>query len=149
MKPALIVTGVLVLWVVGFVVYANHDRPELIDDPVVSKAAESACATMNREVRAVAADPVQSIRDRNDAVVKMIDAVRALGADRIEQDRPTALWLADWQELVDARYRHADDLAAGRNPQWAVPVADDRAITDRLVTVGLDCAVPPELAEAR
>ena len=45
MKPALIVTGVLVLWVVGFVVYANHDRPELIDDPVVSKAAESACAT--------------------------------------------------------------------------------------------------------
>ncbi|WP_156077547.1 hypothetical protein [Saccharothrix sp. NRRL B-16314] len=69
--------------------------------------------------------------------------------DTTEDDRPTAAWLADWRTLVDARARYADDLAAGRNPEWTVPVQDDRLITERMSTVALDCAVPPEIAEAR
>lgn len=149
MKPALIIAAVVALWVGALLFFSGHDRPQLIDHPVVADAVESACATMTREVRAVAADPVRSIRDRNDAVIAMIDAVRAIGPDLIEEDRPTALWLADWQALVDARSRYADDLAAGRNPRWVVPDADGQPITERLVTVGLTCAVPPEVAEAR
>lgn len=150
LKPALIITAVVGLQAAGIVLLAtDHDRPELIDDLVVAEAAESACATMTREVRTVAADPVQAIRDRNDAVIAMIDAVRAVGEDHVADDRPTELWLADWRALVDARSRYADDLAAGRDPRWVVPVADGQPVTERLGTVGLDCAVPPEVAEAR
>jgi hypothetical protein len=141
--------AVVVLSVVGFLIYAQHDRPKFIQNRVVVEAAESACAAMTREVRAVVEEPVQAIRARNDAVIAMIDAVRAVGEDRIEDDRPTAAWLDDWRTLVDARARYADDLAAGRDPEWAVPVVDERPITERMIMVQLDCAVPPEVAEGR
>jgi hypothetical protein len=140
---------VVVLFVAGFLVYAQHDRPKFIQDRVVVEAAESACAAMTREVSAVVGEPVQAIRARNDAVIAMVDAVRAVGEDRIEDDRPTAAWLDDWRMLVDARARYADDLAAGRGPEWAVPVVDERPITERMIAVELDCAVPPEVAEGR
>lgn len=152
MKPGLVVDIALVVGVggvLGYSAYAQHDRPELIDDPVVAEAAETACAAMTRDVRSAAADPVQAIRARNDAVITMVDAVEAVGADRLAGDRPANLWLADWRALVDARARYADDLAAGRTPAWAVPAVDGQPITERLATVGLDCAVPPEVAEAR
>ncbi|MCE6998251.1 hypothetical protein LZG04_26135 [Saccharothrix sp. S26] len=149
MTRVLIAGAALVLGVPGFPACADHDRPELIDDPVVADAAESACAAMAREVHAVVGDPVQAIRARNDAVVTMIDAVRAVGEDRIADDRPAAEWLADWRALVDARARHADDLAAGRDPGWVVPAHDGRPITERMAAVSLDCAVPPEVTEGR
>lgn len=149
MKKDLTVAAIVVLIVLGFLVYANHDRPELIDDPDVVEAAERACAAMNREVREVVAEPVRAILTRNDAVIAMIDAVREVGEERIADDHPTGLWLADWRALVDARARYADDLAAGRNPGWVVPVVDGRPVTERVGEVGVDCAVPPEVAEGR
>ena len=149
MKKDLVIAAVVVLWVLGFLVYANHDRPELVDDPDVVRAAESACAAMNREVLAVVAEPVQAIRARNDAVTAMIDAVREVGEERIADDEPTDLWLADWHALVNARARYADDLAAGRNPAWVVPVVDGRPVTERVGEVGVECAVPAAVAEGR
>ncbi|MEV0680263.1 hypothetical protein AB0I60_27480 [Actinosynnema sp. NPDC050436] len=104
---------------------------------------------MTREVRAVAGDPVQTIRARDAAVVAMIDAVRAVGEDRIAGDRPTALWLADWRTLLDARAGYADDIAAGRDPEWVTPTVDGTLITDRMVSVGVECTVPPEISDPR
>ncbi|CAL9664177.1 hypothetical protein SUDANB95_07120 [Actinosynnema sp. ALI-1.44] len=150
MRSGPLVLGVLgALTVFGFASYANHDRPELIDDSAVAAAVERACAVMARDVRAAVGDPVAVIRARNDAVVAMVDAVRALGPDRIARDEPTAAWLADWRALVDARARYADDLAAGRAAVWTPPLADGVPVGDRLASVGVDCAVPAEVADPR
>ncbi|XVV03762.1 hypothetical protein ACQPW3_41755 [Actinosynnema sp. CA-248983] len=150
MRSGPLVLGVLgALTVFGFASYANHDRPELIDNSAVAEAVAEACAVMARDVQAAVGDRVAVIRARNDAVVAMVEAVRALGPDLIAGDEPTAAWLVDWHSLVDARARYADDLAAGRAPVWTPPVAGGAPVVDRLASVGVDCAVPAEVADPR
>ncbi|NJP35500.1 hypothetical protein [Micromonospora thermarum] len=147
-----IAVGGVVVFCAGLWTYANHDRPELIDNPPVSEVAESACATMRATVAAKAAPPgalvdarVRAIREQNAAVTAMVAQVRDLDRDLLADDRPTSAWLADWETLVEARERYAADLAAGRRPQFAVPTVDGEPLTDRMNSVGLTCEVPPQL----
>ncbi|MDO3701780.1 hypothetical protein Q3W71_08815 [Micromonospora sp. C28SCA-DRY-2] len=144
----------VVVFCAGLWTYANHDRPELIDDPPVSEVAESACATMRATVAAKAAPPgapvdarVRSIREQNAAVTAMVAQVRGLDADLLADDRPTTLWLADWETLVQTRERYAADLAAGGRPHFVAPTADGEPLTDRMNSVGLLCEVPPQLLD--
>ncbi|MFE9955155.1 hypothetical protein [Micromonospora sp. NPDC005299] len=149
-----IAVGGVVVFCAGLWTYANHDRPELIDNPPVSEVAESACARMRATVVAKAAPPdapvdaqVRSIREQNAAVTVMVAQVRDLDRDLLADDRPTTAWLADWETLVEARERYAADLAAGRRPHFVVPTADGEPLTDRMNSVGLTCDVPPQLID--
>ncbi|MET7966370.1 hypothetical protein [Micromonospora sp. NPDC005305] len=151
-----IAVGGVVVFCAGLWTYANHDRPELIDNPPVSEVAENACATMRATVAAKAAPPdapvdarVRSIREQNAAVTVMVAQVRDLDRDLLADDRPTDAWLADWETLVGARERYAADLAAGRRPHFVVPTADGGPLTDRMNSVGLRCEVPPQLIDLR
>lgn len=149
-----VLVGLLVPWSVGLWRYANHDSLGLVDDPQISSTAETACATMTRAVREAAAPAkasgtvrARAMQEQNAAVTAMIRTIRALGAERLDNDHPMPGWLADWQTLVDQRARYAGALASGRPLPFVVPIADDRPITDRLNEVGLDCTVPAELTK--
>ncbi|MGY0002308.1 hypothetical protein [Micromonospora sp. I033] len=151
---AVIAVGGVVVFCAGLWTYANHDRPELIDNPPVSDVAESACATMHATVASKAAPPgapvdaqVRAIRAQNAAVTAMVAQVRDLDRDLLADDRPTDAWLADWETLVEARERYAADLAAGRRPHFVVPTADGEPLPDRMNSVGLTCEVPPQLVD--
>lgn len=76
----------------------------------------------------------------------MVADIRRLGRDKLEDDHPTDDWLADWEALVEARERYAQDLSAGRRARLVVPTVDGRPIT-HMNTVGLDCEVPPQLLD--
>lgn len=90
----------------------------------------------------------RAIQEQNTAVTAMIRTVRALGAERLDNDHPMPGWLADWQTLVDQRARYATALASDRPIPFVVPIADDRPITDRMNEAGLNCTVPSELTKA-
>lgn len=148
-----VAVGFIGVFCAGFWVYANHDRPELIDSPEVSEVAESACATMRAAVAAEAAPPgaaidarVRSISAQNAAVAAMVAQVRGLGADRLDDDH-TAAWLSDWEALVEAREQYAHDLSAGRRPRFVEPIADGLPIINRMDQVDLACEVPPQLVD--
>ncbi|MFF4879355.1 hypothetical protein [Micromonospora sp. NPDC000668] len=149
-----IAVGGVVVFCAGLWTYANHDRPELIDNPPVSEVAESACATMRATVAAKAVPPdapadarARSIREQNAAVTAMVARVRDLDRDLLAGDHPVNAWLADWETLVEARERYAADLATGRRPRFVVPTADGEPLTDRMNSVGLTCEVPPQLID--
>ena len=148
--------GALGVLSIGLWRYANHDSVGLVDDPRISSTADSACSAMTRAVQEAASPPgatdavrVRAIREQNTAVAAMIRTIRALGVDRLANDHPMLLWLADWQTLVDRRARYADSLASGRHVPFVVPAADGRPITDRLNQVGLACTVPAQLTDLR
>ncbi|MFC0533094.1 hypothetical protein [Phytohabitans kaempferiae] len=152
---AVVATGCVGLSCAGLWVYASHDPPELIDSEVAD-IADRACATMQAAVAARAAPPnapidakVRSIGDQNAAVRTMVAQVRGLGDERLEDDLPSAAWLVDWETLVEVREQYAQDLSAGREPRFAVPMVDGVPITDRMNDVGLDCQVPPLLLDLR
>ncbi|WP_262285429.1 hypothetical protein [Micromonospora sp. MA102] len=151
---AVVAASFILLSCAGWWLYANHDRPELIDSPEVAEVAESACTTMQAAVAARAAPSnaaidvrVRSIRDQNAAVVAMVARVRGLGSKRLDDDRPTAAWLSDWEALIEVREQYARDLAAGGKRRFAVPTDDGVPITDRMNHVGLACQVPPMLLD--
>jgi hypothetical protein len=151
----LVVVGLIViigLCLAGFWVYANHDRPELIDRPEVSEVVESSCASMQAAVAAKAAPSdaainakVRSIGEQNAAVAAMVAQVRGLGSDLLEDDLPTVAWLSDWESLIAAREQYVRDLSTGRKPRFVVPTADGFPVTNRMDQVGLACQVPPQL----
>ncbi|OZV79634.1 hypothetical protein CA850_16290 [Micromonospora echinospora] len=148
--------GAFSIFCAGLWSYANHDRPELIDNPPVRETAESACATMQAAVVAKAVPPsaaldvrIRAVREQNAAVAAMVAQVRSLGSSRLDDDRPTAAWLADWETLVETRDQYANDLSAGRRPHFLVPTVDGVPIIERMNDVDLVCEVPPQLVDLR
>ena len=130
--------------------YVDHDRIEMVDDPVVVDRVLAACAEMNDELASLAearaegqARTAQLIRAENKAVASMVSDVRALGHQRLSGDRPTEAWLADWETLVRARedFSRSPDLG---EKAFRVPIADGEPIAQRMDTVGL-CPVPTQL----
>ena len=128
----------------GLWAYMNHDRVDFIDDPAVVEIAEGACAQMQREV--VRAGDEASLAERhvaeNEAVLAMVDKIRQLGSDLLEDDRPSEPWLTDWERLVEAR-------TTGDR----VPTVDGQPITERMNDLARDsgidiCRVPKQLRGA-
>ncbi|MDX6294153.1 MAG: hypothetical protein QOH50_3228 [Kribbellaceae bacterium] len=134
----------------------NHDRPELIDDPQVVSTTESACSTMTHAVQqsaaplnATNATKARAIQEQNNAVAAMIRTIRLLGSDRLDNDRPTPSWLADWQTLIDQRARYARNLDRNRPTPFVIPTVEGRPISERMNDVGISCTVPPALTDLR
>ncbi|MDG4800197.1 hypothetical protein [Micromonospora sp. WMMD980] len=153
----LVAVAVVVVVPIGFVwTHTTHDHDQEIESSPIREVTESACATMSATVAAKAAPPgapveaqARAIREQDAAVTVMVARVRELDRDLRADDRPTNAWLADWETLVEARERHAADLAAGRRPHFVIPTADGKPITGRMNSVGLSCTVPPQLVDLR
>ncbi|CAL9465984.1 hypothetical protein SUDANB95_02720 [Actinosynnema sp. ALI-1.44] len=143
--------AVVLSTVTGVLSRNDHDA-YLIEDPRIVEVAVPACAEMARGVRATVLpeDPVgrvSAIRAQNAHVLTMVGKVRALGPGVLNWDQPANKWLGYWEKLVEARAEYADGLAAGRPVVWVVPSigANGKPVTERLDSVGIDCAVPAVL----
>lgn len=140
---------------VGLWGYANHDRIEVVDQPVVVYTSNAACTVMRQTVHRLAppseasvSQRVKAIRAQNEAVALMLDQIRRVGRDAVNNDLPMPAWLSDWEALVRAREVYAAQLAKKKAGALSlrIPVDDDgQTVVTRINDVGLDCAVPAEL----
>jgi hypothetical protein len=91
------VLGTALVAGLGYVLYryADTDHLGVLDDPVVVRAADSACGRMARSVHRAAPGAGASsvaaaaaIREQDAAITAMVAEIRAVGRDRLEGDRP-------------------------------------------------------------
>lgn len=144
--PAIGLVGVLVLWVVGLWVYANHDRLELIDRPDVVAVVEDGCARLRADL---AAHPVPTgaapsvraaaISAQDEAIRTFVAHVRTLDAATRADDLPVDDWLSDWERLARARDDVSDALGRGAAAVLVVPRDQGRRVTTRMAAVGVTC----------
>lgn len=135
--------------------YANTDNPKVIEDPLIVRVANAACATMRNEAAAAAvgtaaprANRVDAINTQDNAVVELITTMHRMIEPRtLERDQPSDQWLEDWQRLVAARDAYARSLAAGKPLPMVLPVIDGQSLANRLDNVGLNCRVPLVMME--
>ena len=152
-----VVSGLALVTVtlVGLWRYAHHDRIEVVDQPVVVYTSNAACTLMRQTVHRLAPPAeasvpqrVKAIRAQNEAVALMLDQIRRVGLDQVNNDLPMPAWLSDWESLVRARESYAARLAKARAGALSlkIPLDDEgQSIVTRMNDVGLDCAVPAEL----
>jgi hypothetical protein len=132
--------------------YANADDPAVIDNPVVVRAVDMACAVMRQTTAAEAlgtGDPigarVAAINAENAAVEQMVTTIRdGVPEATLVRDQPSLQWLQEWQQLVASRQQYARSLATGSGSPTplVVPVVEGKSLVERLGSVGVDCAVP-------
>ncbi|TQJ48897.1 hypothetical protein FBY26_0563 [Phycicoccus sp. SLBN-51] len=147
--------AVVAVTLLGLWRYANHDRAEVVDQPVVVYTSNAACTMMRQTVHrlvpasdATVQQRVRAIRAQNEAVELMLQQIRRVGLDRVNNDLPMPAWLSDWESLVKAREAYAAALAkrAARPLSLKVPLDEEgQSIVSRMNDVGLDCSVPAEL----
>ncbi len=135
--------------------YANHDRLEVVDQPVVVYTSNAACTVMRQTVHRLAPSSeasvpqrVKAIRAQNEAVALMLEQIRRIGHDQVNNDLPMPGWLSDWESLVRAREAYAGQLSKAKAGALSlrVPIDEEgQSIVTRMNDVGLDCAVPAEL----
>ncbi len=142
------VLALVTMSAVGLWAYANHDRLELIDRPEVVDVVDAGCTRLrvdlaaNPVVRvAPAPERAASISAQDRAIRTFVDGVEAALDPQVRaDDRPVDEWLGDWTRLVDAREKVAQALAHGATAKMVVPHDGGRPITERMASVGLDCA---------
>jgi hypothetical protein len=147
--------AIVTVTLLGLWRYANHDRIEVVDQPVVVYTSNAACTMMRQRVHhlvppseATVQQRVTAIRAQNDAVELMLHQIRRVGLDRVNNDLPMPSWLSDWESLVRARETYAAALAKRESGPLSlkVPVDEEgQSIVSRMNDVGLDCSVPAEL----
>jgi hypothetical protein len=143
---------VLGFWVAGMWAYANADHLGILDDPVVSQAADDACRSLAAQVDATKvpsgsppSELAKAIRAQDAAVQGLIRAMERLGHDRLSGDHPALAWLDDWHTLIQLREKYAHDLSAGLDPHLRLPTVDAIPISRRMSEVA-DCQVVMSLA---
>jgi hypothetical protein len=138
--------AVVIISGIGLVMYANHDRIELIDRPDVVAAVDAGCGRLRAGLAASPVDVGSPALVRAAAITAQDEAIRAFvaeirrldPADRAD-DLPVDGWLADWVSLAVARDEVADSLRRGGRASLVVPRDGGEAITRRMATVGVSC----------
>ena len=132
--------------------YATHDRPEVIDHPLVVRTTNAACLVMRTTVHQLAPPPEAQVAQRlaaveaqNSAVAEMLARIRALGSERVAGDAPSPPGSATGSRSASEAgvCRVASVGAAPALP--GAPRRRGEPITTRMNDVGLDCTVPREL----
>jgi hypothetical protein len=133
------------LWIFAIIwsVTVTSKSPERLDDAAAAAVA-AACAEAREQLRSLplpspraGADRVARIRAENDALRAMIVRFRAVEPTGSTPARALDGWSSDWEALVDARARYADDLqsVAGSDDkvQFEVPAATGvKPVTERM-----------------
>ncbi|MDC5698898.1 hypothetical protein OO014_16725 [Intrasporangium calvum] len=137
--------------VAGMWAYANADHLGVLDDPVVSQAADDACTSLAAQVDAAKvpsgsppSEFARAIRAQDAAAQGLIRAMEGLGHDRLAGDHPALYWLDDWRTLIQLREKYAQDLGAGLHPHLKLPTVDGIPISRRMPEVA-DCQVVQSL----
>jgi hypothetical protein len=132
----------------GWWAYAGHDRPELIDDPTVVDAATVACADLRRTLARDGAEPgVQPTPEEFRAetrAIRQVENVSAVGPEVLDDDLPSAEWLADWGALADARDGSPPTAPpAPPDARPVMPIRGGEPVVRRMSGVGpVGCSVP-------
>lgn len=136
------------------IVVGNKDFPSMIQDERLLSVITRECHLMTSTVESMPVtgrprEQAEIITDQNQAVEKMLDAIRAVDGDVRSADRPTNDWLDDWERLIGARERFAAQIVTGAQPDLDIPRdSSGNDIYLRMDDVWLDgrgCEVPEAL----
>jgi hypothetical protein len=145
-RRRIIVAGLVVfagLWAyaITYSVTAGGRSPERLDDPT-ARTVDSACVDAQGALRALpqvgANAPAPARADRlthEDAILRtMIDHLRAVHPTHTTPAAALTDWLTDWQRLITARQRYADDLRTeGDRARFVEPAtAGVKPIVDKM-----------------
>lgn len=147
----LVATSVAVVVIVRA---ASTDAASYIDDPDILAVVERECDRMTKTVDGLTVagtlrEQATVIAKQDDAVQRMIDAIRALDPDLLAADKPTIEWTYDWEQLITVRGKYAVELLRGRLREMAEPRdADGDPILDRMDHASSpECVVPDALLD--
>jgi hypothetical protein len=141
------------LGVAGAVI-ASKDFPNLIEDRHLLTVIGHECQIMTDSIESMPVEGTPKeqaaiVIDQDRAVERMLRAIRQVDARTREADKPTDMWLDDWDRLVEAREQFADLVARGKRPVLHIPRdADGNFVDERMNDVWLtttECTVPDDL----
>ncbi|KZM79050.1 hypothetical protein [Cellulosimicrobium sp. I38E] len=152
--PAAVLLAAVALVVWAIVLYANHDRLELVEDDRILAAAADPCAQVQEAgaTLAVATTP----EDRATAALDVAQAARllttAVGAvptDVLDADRPARSWADDWAALGDRLETWSASVAAGEDVRFELPLTEDgwSVVTRMDLAAPPDCPVPTSVVD--
>lgn len=129
--------------------FASKTAINKIEDRAWAARAETICAPVKAELRALEllADPDLAVRA--DLVVRSTDLLAAM-LDELEAVEPTdpkgqaivPEWIADWRRLLADRYAYADRLRAGQNVPFTETAVEGLPISERIETFAGDNEMP-------
>jgi hypothetical protein len=117
---AIFIASTFLVWVYALSGAARQDPPDLLDDAAFGAEAEAICQRVLTEIDALpgALDAADG-PDRGRQVVAstgqyqtMVDELRTQIGGTERDVRITSAWLADWEILIQDRYRYAEAVAA-------------------------------------
>jgi hypothetical protein len=129
--------------VLGWTLVGSHS-PERLDDASAAAAA-TACDTAQSRLKALpepnpvlGADRVQRIRAENEVLRDMVTRIAAVRPTKSTPAAAMRDWTADWQRMVDARARYADDLAGVAGTDQRVRFVTPASNSIRPITAQMD-----------
>lgn len=147
----LVATSVAVVVIVRA---ASTDAASYIDDPDILAVVERECDRMTKTVDGLTVTGTLRqqaivIAMQDDAVQRMIDAIRAIDPDLLAADKPTIEWTYDWEQLISVRSKYAVELLRGHIREMTEPRdADGNPILDRMDHASSpECVVPDALLD--
>jgi len=143
-----VVCAVLVIagLMVGYVVSMGKAEDVLsLDDSQIRASAVRACTTVTERIDSATGSRSQRIEIGNGAILQLIADMNAVGAKRLNADKPAGNWIADWQLLAGARRTFATLTLGTSDPTavFEVPTFKGHPVTERMTNVS-----PQECAKA-
>ncbi|MDQ3155131.1 MAG: hypothetical protein M3Q98_00140 [Actinomycetota bacterium] len=131
------------------VVYAGHDRIELIEDDAIYAALDEPCANLRsaekkHPVVGTNEQRAGALLDQVAAGESIVKALDSLDADLVRSDHPTAAWTKDWRTLLRSVSGYANKLTADESAVFTMPVTPDGySIVGRMdYAIEPHCTVP-------
>jgi hypothetical protein len=131
-RRLIVIGGLLFLavWIFAIVwsVTITTRSPERLDD-AAARAVQGACATAQARLRALPpvpqseslADRVARVRTENATLQTMATALTSVHATHSTPATALEKWTADWQRMIAARARFADDLERKGRAEFVIP----------------------------
>lgn len=139
---------------IALVVFGSIDSRDFIENDSILQVVETECSTMTETVEGLAVrgsleQQADTIDEQNQAIERMVRAVRALDPALLRSDLPTLEWTDDWELLIKVRSDYAEALRRGAEPDLAEPKdADGDPIIERMdFASSPECEVPMSLLD--
>ena len=145
---AALIVGFAAFWVWALF-FASKEAINKVEDRAWAERAEEICARYDVQIRALEGEANPDIQVRADLVVESTNLLAAM-LDEITDPLPSdekgrAIvpdWKADYETLLDDRYRYAERLRAGDNVAFTETAVNGVPITERIETFAGDNEMP-------